>query len=235
MEINKLDLFIFIILIIMCNFWIYIYTQHEINKIKTEKFTVADAQDINNYKDNNEKLLNISNSFESDQLQQPSIKKTVDNDRNLEKDDDFSIQVKYGDPSIKQNIRNDKKYVTDIDFGWSPPKQYVSCANSSIAQRYKTGKKYLLPFQVSCEKPNKLTAENYYKTHYKGQIIPIEDYMVKGYNYLEYTNTVNPYQLRDLKILSQNTKGLPPEQTKYQNIPSGWNYAFHNTPAMPLP
>ncbi len=234
MQVDKFDIIMLITLVIFCNLWAVTYCMKEVRK-KSEKFVVDDASDINNYKQNNQRILKMSNTFAYDQLQQPSPRRVVDYDRNLEREDETSIRVSYGNPAIKLSKRNDKKYVSDVDFGWDPPRQFVSCSNGSIQQRYKTGKKHLLPFNIDCDKPNKLTAENYYKTHYRAQIIPIEDTRVKGANYLQYTNAVNPYQFRNLKILSQNTKGLPPEQTKYQNIPSGWNYAFHNTPAMPMP
>ena len=134
-----------------------------------------------------------------------------------------------------QKGRLEKAYITAADFGWDSPPQAVSCSNSSIAQKYKSGNKTLLPYQIGCGHPNKLTAENYYKTHYKMQVVPIEDYHVRGANYMDYNTYPTPYQTRNMWILSKNTKGLPPEQTKYPNIPTGYNYAFHNTPAMPMP
>jgi hypothetical protein len=227
----QIDILVTLLLLLSLNIIIFITK----NKKTKEKFIVADAEDINNYKKNNQRILKMSNSFEYDQLQQPDPRRVVDYDRDLAKEDEFSIQVTYGDPAIRTMPKNKKKYVSDVDFGWDPPKQFVSCANSSIAQRYKTGKKHLLPFPISCDEPNKLTAENYYKTHYAAQIIPIEDTHVRGYNYLEYTNRPSPYQFKNLFILSQNTKGLPPSETQYQNLPVGWNYAFFNTPAMPMP
>ena len=93
-----------------------------------------------------------------------------------------------------------------------------------------------MPNQIGCGHPNKLTAENYYKTHYKIPVIPIEDYKIKGFNYGDYSDYPTPYQVRQMRILSQNTKGLPADQAKNKNIPTGYNYAFHhNTPVLPMP
>jgi hypothetical protein len=153
-----------------------------------------------------------------------------------EKKPDLTIMVTDDPPLEKyRKARLEKAYITAGDFGWDGPPLAVSCANSSIAEQYKSGNKKLLPNQVGCGHPNKLTAENYYKTHYKMQIVPIEDYVVRGANYLEYADYPTPYQTRNMRILSQNTKGLPVEQTKFKNIPIAYNYAFHNTPAMPMP
>ena len=124
-------------------------------------------------------------------------------------------------------------YVTSADFGWEPPRQIVSCANSSISQQFKSGKKSLLPYQIDCTRANKLTAENYYKIHHKIPIIPIEDDLVLGHNYMDFSSWVEPSKL-DFRILSQSTKGLPLSE-KYKTIPVGSNYGFHNTPAMPMP
>lgn len=105
-------------------------------------------------------------------------------------------------------------YITADDFGMlNSPAQYVKCKNGSIKQV-----------------PNK--SDNHYDVHFLGQTIPMDDYTTKGYNYWEYGDDVNPRTIRYQRILSQNTKGLPPEDTRYKNIPVGWNYAFHNTPAI---
>ncbi len=58
----------------------------------------------------------------------------------------------------------------------------------------------------------------------------LEDPNVRGYNYNEYSDFATPTQ--HIRIISQNTKGLPPNQMIYKNIPTGYNYAFHQTPAM---
>jgi hypothetical protein len=131
-------------------------------------------------------------------------------------------------------VKIEDSYVTSIDFGWNAPFPLVSCANSSISEKYKTGPVKLLPMQIACGFPNKLTAENFYKTQYEATPIKLEDYMVRGANYLEYSSYIHPTNL-NVRILSHNTKGLPEEDTIYKNIPSGANYAFHNTPAMRMP
>lgn len=207
----------------------------DIDKPNLEKFTVSDAQEVNQYKELKDELFKESDNFNdtsvcTNDIPVPDIPKYAN------KKPEKSIMVS-DDPPIEtyRKGRLEKAYITALDFGWDPPKHYVSCANSSIANQYKTGNKSLLPNQVSCGNPNKLTAENYYKTHYRMQVVPIEDYHVRGANYMDYVSFPTPYQTRYMRILSQNTKGLPPDQTKYKNIPIGANYAFHNTPAMPMP
>lgn len=178
------------------------------NLKQIEAFTVSDAQDINKYNENI--------AF---------IKSTVsDEDLILEKS--WINAQDFGD-SLSNNVNDVRE----------APAQYVSCANASIAEQYKTGEKSLLPYQIACGYPNKLTAENYYKTFYKKHVVPIEDYRVKGYNYQDFNTYPTPYQTRQMRILSPNTKGLPASQTRSKNMPVGYNYAFlnHNLPAMPMP
>ena len=126
--------------------------------------------------------------------------------------------------------------MTDIDFGASGSvKQSVSCSNSSINHAMKSGPLQLLPSQISCDQPNKLTAENYYKTKFNMRSIPMHnEYLVKGANYQEYTDFVDPNK-SNIRILSQNTKGLIPSANLQKNIATGSNYAFYGTPAMPMP
>lgn len=125
-------------------------------------------------------------------------------------------------------------FVTSADFGWSQPTPVVSCANSSIDSKYKLKPKNILPYQISCGMPNKLTAENWYKTHFDGLVANLEEYGLRGSNYDSYSGFTQPSKLA-IRILSRNTKGLPEDETRYRNIPSGFNYAFHNTPAMAMP
>ena len=202
---------------------------------KTEQFIVADAQDFHNYDKLRAEAVKKEDNFAKSDLDNPPPNKIVDYDQEIDKDKDFSMMVVHGNPQIKRKEENKKAYVTDVDFGWEAPVQHVACANSSIAEKWRYGDKSLLPFQIGCNQPNKLTAENYYKTHYKAQIIPIEDYNVRGSNYLDYTSFMTPYQVRGYRILSENTKGLPPAETKIKNIPVAFNYSYHNTPAMSMP
>ena len=131
-----------------------------------------------------------------------------------------------------------RNYITAGDFGsMAAPTQYIACQNSNDlgnTNRAISCKDPVAP-HIPCNLPNKLTAENFYKTHYLGQIIPMDDYTTKGYNYWEYSDAVSPRTMRYQRILSQNTKGLPPEDTRYKNIPVGWNYGFHNTPMVGMP
>lgn len=131
-------------------------------------------------------------------------------------------------------IDRQRDYITKTDFGWDQQFPVVSCSNSSINERLQTGEKQLLPSRIACNKPNKLTAENYYKTHFMAMPIPLTDYGTKGHNYDAYSQYIHPTKLNH-RILSQNTKTLPDSELKVQNIPVGFNYAFHNTPALQMP
>jgi hypothetical protein len=188
--------------------------------LNKESFIVADAQDFHNYDKLRDKVLKESPTFDDP----PSDRK----------DDEFSMQMTYGVPK-KVDIRpHPRSFVTAADYGWDAPFPTVSCSNSSIDDRYKTGPKQIIPNQIACGSPDKLTAENYYKTHFQAPVAYLNDNMVRGWNYEIYSSFIHPTK-SNIRILSQNTKGLPPNETKYRNIPSGANYAFHNTPSMPMP
>lgn len=189
-----------------------------------EPFIVADAHDFANYDQAKALTLKKKNSF-PDQEVSCQKKDNVD---------DFSIQLSYNHEPDKPTPTDPKAYISAGDFGFEAPRQFLSCANSSIAHKWKTGNKSLLPYKIACNQPNKLTAENYYKTHYKAQIIPLEDYKVRGHNYMDYSNSAGAYST-DKRILSQSTKGLDPKDDILKHIPDGYNYAFHNTPAMRMP
>ena len=151
-----------------------------------------------------------------------------------EKDDNFTMMVVHGEPKpvpIKKHPRN---YVCRSDYGWETPFPTVSCANSSIDSRFKTGPKKIIPGHIACGSPDGLTAENYYRTHFEAPIARLEDYRVKGWNYMDFSSAPHPTK-SNIRILSQNTKGLPPKETEYRNVPTAANYAFHNTPALSMP
>jgi len=206
---------------------------------KKEKFIVSDAQEFNNYNEFKNKMLKEPDTFIKEDIENPESKNIVDPD--TKKDDalDYTIQMKYVDhinakPQKDIKEKDKKAYVTASDFGLEAPRQVVSCANSSISQKWRTGKNSILPYKIYCEGPNKIQADDYYKTHYKAQIIPIEDHLVRGHNYGDYSNWVSPYNM-EIRILSQATKGINPKNNKYKNLPTAINYAFHNTPAMRMP
>lgn len=201
-----------------------------------EHFIVADANDLNLYEENKKKMIEQTKNTLSDEKINNPNKENIVNYNDDKANSGFYIGMQYEFEPLKgkKGEKMKKIYVTDNDFGWDAPSKGVGCANSSISQQYKTGNKSLLPNQIDCRRPNKLTAENYYKTHYKKQVIPIEDYRVRGYNYQDFTDKVQPGKL-DIRILSQSTKGLPREETKFRNIPVAMNYGFHNTPALPMP
>lgn len=227
--INK---FISIFLIIIISISIGLFYKNS----TIDQFTVSDANDFNNYQERKSKILKEKNTFDLERIDTPMDEDKVDYDRD-KNDDDYYIGLQYDFRPRKAKReymeRKKKAYVSDVDFGWESPRQVVSCANSSISQQFKTGKKSLMPFQIDCTQPNKLTAENYFKTHYKAQVIPIEDHHVRGYNYLSFSDKIEPSKI-DYRILSQSTKGLPNRDVA-KNIPVGWNYGFHNTPAMSMP
>jgi hypothetical protein len=206
-----------------------------------EKFIVSDAQDFHNYDELRKKSVKMNNDFTKEKVDNPLQTDTVDYNTDL-KGLDFNMQIvhpdhlnsvgSYAQPNTEKKPR--KSFVSATDFGLDPPRQVVSCANSSISQKWKSGKNSLLPFQVACGQPNKIQAEDYYKTHYKKQIIPLEDSLVRGHNYMDYSNTISPHKI-DFRILSQTTKGLNPKDNNFKNIPDGANYAFHNTPMVRMP
>lgn len=229
--ITSIDLIMIVIFIITLNIFVSVgYIKTKCNK---EKFTVSDAQDFHNYPELRNQVTKKTDNFDKQNLENPNSNSTVDYDTDASKQQDYSIQVSYGREPIKEE-KETKTFMTPSDFGWDTPRQAIGCSNSSIANRFKTGDHPLVPYQVACSGPNKLTAENYYKTQYRAQSIPIEDYHIRGYNYQDFASFAPPTQWSKLKILSQNTKGLSEEAMKTKNIPTGANYAFHGTPALPI-
>jgi hypothetical protein len=188
-----------------------------------ENFTVADANDFTNY--NTIKML--SDTANNDDIRD-KIDLADDDDIVKYNDKDFVLQITNNDEKIKKQYYDNKKYISSLDFGMEFPDDFVGCSNSSINSKYLAKGKHLIPYEIACNKPNKIQAEEYYKTRYNKQIIPLEDRLVRGYNYGEYSNTTSPYKI-DERILSTATKGLD-GTVKY--IPNGSNFAFHNTPAM---
>ena len=224
---DKFDIIVFITLIFVVIAIIIILK----NNKKKEGFIVSDAQEINNYKALKQEVMKQPDNFNKEDLNSDTKKIEYDN----KKEDDYQIMVVHGEPKSKAGkLEFEKSFITAKDFGYDNPFPLTSCANSSVDSRFKTGPKRLLPRDISCGFPNKLTAENYYKTHYQAEIAHLEDYAVRGANYMEFSDYVHPTK-SNIRILSQNTKGLPPKEMMYKNIPTGYNYGFHNTPAMRLP
>ena len=60
--------------------------------------------------------------------------------------------------------------------------------------------------------------------------LSLEDPMMRGYNYGNYTDYATPTQY--VRLLSQATRGLNPKDNQTKNIPKGSNYGFEQTPAM---
>jgi len=205
----------------------------EIKTIKsdvTEKFTIHDTNFVNDYKKITDMAKKELDNFIDDKMKNPNKEDIVDYDQT---DDKYYIGIGTGGPRRYPKLP-EKTCVTKRDFGSYPVFPTIACANNSINKRFTYGGKQLIPFQNSCNRPNLLTAENYYKTHYDPRSIPVTDYRLRGWNYDEYSSVPHPTK-SNTRILSYNTKGLPAEDTKYKNIPTGFNYAFHNTPAMGMP
>lgn len=232
------------------------------NNKNIEGFIVADAHHINDYKKIRDKIIKEPDYFEDkigdkEKREQECYNECKHSDScktekckneslcQQKKNDDYSIQLSYPYDRIinkKTNMHleqqkdklNKRLYVSSADFGFEYPKQFVSCSNASVSQKWGNCKKRIVPSQLSCDLPNKISGEGYYRTRNKLYRIPLEDYQVRGYNYANYTNWVSPYKIHE-RILSQATKGLNPEEERFRNLPDGHNYAFHNTPAMRMP
>ena len=248
---------ILIICVIILGSFIILYKKLQYDKFNNEiirilkpyqePFIVADAQDFTSYqkfkKDTEDSYfdgqkLDLAIKTEQDYSDQ-TVPYSMDS-HNLLKSviiNGESVDVSTVTDTIdKTGINYDqdanlkKTQVTGDAFGYNPPSPVVSCANSSIDAKFKNGLKNPLPYSIACGEPNYLTAENYYKTFSR---IPVylEDYAVRGANYMDFTDYIHPTKL-NTRILSQNTKGLPERETLFQNIPSGSNYAFPASPAM---
>lgn len=221
---NTFDISVIVTFVIIIIITIYLSVKNnnnnkldqKIKQILTEPFIADDAKDINLYDDFRKYVYKKTDNFDDENVKNPSQEQVVD----------------YNYPDAKTNT---KAYVTDVDFGTDAAYPSISCSNASINHAMKSGPMQLIPSQISCDSPNKLTAENYYQTKFNARSIPMEnEYIVKGANYQEYSDFVNPNK-SNIRILSQNTKGLPLKDTQIKNIPNGQNYAFYNTPAMPMP
>lgn len=190
-----------------------------------EKFTVSDAQDFNNYAKLKAEVKSMPNNFDESTLINPDQSKIVDY-KNQNKN---NIMITPKDQPKINTQKNEKSFISSSDFGWEQPWPIVACANSSIENRFRTGPKHLLPYQISCGYANKITAENYYKTHFQAQAIGLNDTAVRGANYDRYNSFSHPALItQTTRILSQNTKGLYEPNAQYKNIPTGSNYSFNN-------
>jgi len=196
-------------------------------KRKPESFIVSDALDLYGYKIARAETNKLSPEFES-KFVSPNTKDTLKYSAN-----DVYAGLVYNKTTDSYEKKDDQKFLTMSDFGTENPVRSVSCSNSSINSKFQSGPIKLLPNQITCEKPNGLTAENYYKVYHQPRI-PIIDNAVKGANYEVYSNFVKPQEVNK-KILSYNTKGLPPSESMFKNLPVGFNYGFHDNPLIPMP
>jgi len=201
----------------------------KVQNLLKEHFIVADAQDFHNYEKLKADTLKLSDNFDKNTLTNPDKSKIIEPEKQIQ---DNSIISVPNDTKKVDVQKNEKSFITASDFGWEKPWPIVACANSSITNRYRTGPKRLLPYQIACGYANKITAENYYKTHFLAEAVSMNDMVVKGANYDQYNSFTHPALItQNSRILSQNTKGIYEPNAKYKNIPTGSNYAFHNIPA----
>jgi len=204
-----------------------------------EHFTVADAHDFHNYERiRNDTIKRYNNKDFKDQeeyLENGSSDKMKNDSKDrceIMKDEIGHSRTIYpGKPVIRVN-ENGGSYLTAYDFGFEARPHYTSCSNKSIAQKWKTGKKSLIPYQTSCNKPDKIAGKKYYKVHNKIQIAPMIDYHIRGHNYMNYINSITPYNI-DKRILSQTTKGISPVERRRINIPEGANHVSKYSAHLP--
>lgn len=183
----------------------------------------------------------IDNAVLNQQEEAPAQQRTAEEEQALEEDlaKFEKLSKTYVNPGeeVHSNrptqIPEQTGYITSNDFGLQPSSYFVSCANSSINDKFVNNGIPIIANDIGCNKPNGLTAENYYKTFYRKQVVPIEDYKIKGYNYSDFNEFISPYRMSGLRILSNNTKGLPPDAMNNKHLPEGSNYAFPNTPSLP--
>lgn len=214
----KFDLIVIIFLLTIPSIFILLriikkFTSNDIeikiNKIlnKKENFIVSDAQDFHNYRYLKDKIKGKKDYFE-DTLENSPKDDKINYDEKINKNDSSTkIDEKDKKNESIKNSRSDNSFPS------------ISCSNTSINNNYKIGNKLLLPNKISCGFPTEVTSQNYYKI-YKAPLDNLEDYVVRGANYMKYEDYVHPLK-SNIWILSQNTKGLPPNEIKYKNIPNG--------------
>ena len=169
---------------------------------------------MNNIDDQINSILNINIPIS------PNISENIDEtfiSLNIKKESHNNI---INDINKEKIINSDKKSNSD------------NCKNiiSNGFESNTKNPKQIIRNKNSCDLQNKFTDGHFYKT-FLAETIPLEDYAVRGSNYMEYTDFVQPTKL-NVRLLSQNTKGLPPREIEYKNIPTSNGYAFNNTPAM---
>jgi hypothetical protein len=208
----------------------------KINEIlnKEEPFIVADAEDFHNYATIKAEQLKEPAKFEDEEQCEKKCNKRPKKPK--EECHDFSVKVvEDGLPRRLPSPRPEKQFMCPNDFGWEPSFPMISCSNSALNHECRTIPKKVLPYDINCDCPNVFTGENYFKSQlYGGECVKLSDYNIRGANYPIYSDYVSP-ERSNIRILSQNTKGLPKDQMKIKNIPTGYNYAFLNAPILPLP
>lgn len=171
---------------------------------KRENFIVADAQDFHNYENLKEKTMKMRDDFDEDDIDRPDRHNTVKYD-----DDIATLQyVTKDEPCKNLKIKEQlKKEINKSDFGANYPTEFLACHNASVSQKFRSHGKNLLPNQISCQSPNKIQADEYYKINSDKMSVPLEDRYVRGYNYGDYSSAVEPTKI-DIRILSKTTQGL---------------------------
>lgn len=241
---NKLDIMVIFIFILIISILLGTYTTNKLvsndnyiyklfydgnmndNINKNEKFTVADANDFTTYNEQRIKSENAENEYADDSINNANEDDVI----NYNKNNDYVIQTKTHNTKVSTVIPQKKQYISSVDFGIEFPDQAVACGNTSINNKFVNKGITSLPFQIDCSKPNKFQASDYYRAKYTKQPIPLEDRLVRGYNYDIYSNYVSPYNI-DIRLMTVTTKG---SDGKLKPFPNPSNFAFHNTPAMRL-
>jgi len=251
-----IDCLILIIFIISLNYVMCCYFFEKQNK-KNEKFIVADAQDIHNYDNLREKVLEKDNFFNS-QLTDPdkeTIIKYNDNIKNilepsrgrkelLDKHPYFRHSYdKYPYEKYSYNLNRLDKYFNNK----YPYDKYNEYYNLIKEDDRNFSENYDLQFVSNkCEndsindkykrkKSNFVVYNpddsNFKLSHYKRPnatfSTPMELTDIKGYNYMSYDSSIHPSRINK-RILTINSKGLSDRE---KNIPNGQGYAFHDSPA----
>lgn len=106
----------------------------------------------------------------------------------------------------------------------------IKCQNHSIANKWKSNKTSLTANRRFCQTED-IIPRLYYKKYFQPQIAQLDDPIMQGYNYMDFSDNVSPVNSAKLRLISPTTGGLPKKDNQYKNIPIGSNYAFNNSPA----
>lgn len=139
-------------------------------------------------------------------------------DANKEKETPLQKEIREfgGEHTCKNYIEGTKKEETI-------PREFKSCNNVSINNKFRSGRKFPPYNKIACDCGKDRSRGNYYNK-YVPPIASLEDYRTYGSNYFTYSGAVAPYNI-GIKIMPSESKA------KKQHIPRGMNYAFANSPS----